>query len=276
MPARVKWGGEGRLRARRRRRRALTLGGIVVLVLGLFGGVVWLSHAAFLQITTVEVSGAQALSAADVKDFVQGELAGDYWLVFSKRNVLTYPAGAISAGLLSRYPTLKSVDVEDTNTHTLDITISERQPAALCCASQSASTTGCYLMDLGGVVYAPVVVYDSSMLVFYGSLASSSVPGVRQYLAAGQFASLLPTVQTLAQKTGESIGDTSIDESGTATVTFNDGFQLLFPVSQDGSEVVQHYMLALTADVFQAHPLSDFEYLDLRFGDKLYYKLKAK
>ena len=34
--------------------------------------------------------------------------------------------------------------------------------------------------------------------------------------------------------------------------------------------------LALEAEPFKGHALSDFEYLDLRFGDRLYYKLKSE
>jgi hypothetical protein len=48
----------------------------------------------------------------------------------------------------------------------------------------------------------------------------------------------------------------------------------LFALGDDAGAVYQHFTLALTADIFKAHKLSDFHYLDLRFGNKLYYKLR--
>jgi hypothetical protein len=57
-------------------------------------------------------------------------------------------------------------------------------------------------------------------------------------------------------------------------VSFINGFALLFSLDSAGADVYQRFVLALGADAFQGHTLGDFEYLDLRFGDKLYYKLR--
>ena len=66
-----------------------------------------------------------------------------------------------------------------------------------------------------------------------------------------------------------------VDSNGDVHIMFASGFTLLFPISADGGDVYQRFTLALQSDPFTSHKLSDFEYLDLRFGDKLYYKLKA-
>ena len=50
----------------------------------------------------------------------------------------------------------------------------------------------------------------------------------------------------------------------------------MFALGDDGGDVFDRFSLALQSDLFKKHALSDFDYLDLRFGDKLYYKLKTK
>ena len=55
---------------------------------------------------------------------------------------------------------------------------------------------------------------------------------------------------------------------------FASGFVLKFALSDAGGDVFERFSLALAAEPFLGRSLSDFLYLDLRFGDKLYYKLK--
>jgi hypothetical protein len=64
-----------------------------------------------------------------------------------------------------------------------------------------------------------------------------------------------------------------VDENYDVYAFASNGFELIYPLSE-ASNVYTKFQLAMQADVFSKHPLSDFEYLDLRFGDKLYYKLK--
>jgi len=49
-----------------------------------------------------------------------------------------------------------------------------------------------------------------------------------------------------------------------------------FAVADAAGDTFERFSLALGAGPFLEHPLSDFAYLDLRFGDKLYYKLKKQ
>ena len=66
----------------------------------------------------------------------------------------------------------------------------------------------------------------------------------------------------------------SVDAVGDVRVMFTNGFTLIFALSDDSGDLFERFSLALSSGPFVAHTLSDFAYLDLRFGDKLYYKLK--
>ena len=97
-----------------------------------------------------------------------------------------------------------------------------------------------------------------------------------QYLAPGAFNSLSALIDAIAQNQPQDvITSVEVDSSNDVHVGFASGFMLLFPLSADGGDVYNRFILALQSDVFAGRTIADFEYLDLRFGNKLYYKLKA-
>ena len=69
----------------------------------------------------------------------------------------------------------------------------------------------------------------------------------------------------------------AVDPSSDVYINFATGtstFEIIFALA-DTANAYQRFALAQESSVFQQYPLSDFAYLDLRFGDKLYYKLKG-
>ncbi len=265
--------GESRARARRRKRRLVALGLIVAAVLALFGGVVWLVDAPFWQITSVDVVGASDADAAMIQQVGADTLAHPYLHLFSKRNILLYPKQAITAALLVQIPTLSRVEVHATSLHTLAVAVVEQQPVALWCGDASTVfAASCHYLDVHGVAYVPAPTSTPSAFVtYYGALATSS----NQFLTPEQFSTLTALVAALGKQ-----GDTSgvvgvaVDTNDDVRLTYADGFSLLFARSADGSDVLKRYALALTASPFVGQPIANVSYLDLRFGDKLYYKLK--
>jgi hypothetical protein len=232
----------------------------------------------------VNVSGAEDLSSV-IQQFAQQKLAGHYFFLFPKNNVALYPKQDIERGLLAQYPTLASVSVYNVNLHAIGVTATERQPVAQWCSysdaavqSESTSTapTACWYIDENGVVYAPVVGANASTFItFTSSNSSPTLPW--QFLTPVQFQSLSALVTSILQNkiTDNPLIVASVDQYDDVRLQFASGFTLLFSLDDDSGDIYSRLSLALTSDPFTSNPLSDFEYLDLRFGDKLYYKLKS-
>lgn len=265
---------ESRAHARRRRRLLLLALVVFIFVVLCAAGVTWLSNAAFLRISTVEVLGTQTLSTSTIAAFVEGELAGSYLYFFPKNNIFLYPKEIVSRELLSAMPTIAEVNLRAKNFHTLAVAIIEHQPKALWCGEVVASSSPCFLLDENGLAYAAAADFSGDAYQrYYGALAPGTSP--RHYLTSTQFHSLSALVDTIAQnQKPNSVRGVLVDQNSDVRLTFASGFVLLFPLGDDGGDIYQRFTLALQSDAFKAHPLSDFQYLDLRFGDKLYYKLK--
>jgi cell division septal protein FtsQ len=269
---------QSKIKARRKKRRiriaSLAGGALVVLLLLL----VWLSHAPFMLINAVEVTGNTTLSDSSIADAVLADVSGDYLFVFPKNNIFLYPKFKTEADLLQQMPTIAKVNVEAKNFNTLQVMVTERARKALWCGQTLDTSSSCFWLDQDGVAFS--AVFDLSLdgngtttyQKYYGGLTGGEP---QQYLTPDQFYSLSALIDALAQnQQSNSITGIAVDTQNDATVYFENGFKLLFSLSANGGDVYQRFVLALSSDAFANHQLSDFQYLDLRFGDKLYYKLK--
>ena len=263
-----------RLKARRRARRMFAVLGALVVLLALMGGVVGLSYLSALRVQHITIVGLSSVNESLVEASVQDALDGGYWHLIPKNNIFVYPKGAIERGLLAQFPIFSSVVAHAQGLTALTVTVTERQPAALWCGSFATSTAPCLTLDESGTAYTIAPDFSASVYRRYtGPLATTTLP--RQFLTPEKFRALSALADAIASKAASSTLDTiSIDASGEVHMQFASGFTLMFILSGDGADVAQRFALALTADPFNKHPLSDFEYLDLRFGDKLYYKLR--
>lgn len=263
---------ESKVRARRRRRRAV--GGIfaALAVVAMLGGFVWLSHAPFLRVERVVAAGLASVSATDVEAVVRKHLEGTYAFLFAKNNILIYPQDTIAATLRSEYPQFKVVEVRAQDFSTINVVVVEREPKSLWCPEgESARTGGCYFMDEDGVVYARAGASDALYIEYRGTTTEGALP--RQYLGVEAFRALSAFVGAVAQKeTTEPPRTVAVDAVSDVRIGFPSGFVLLFSAKAQGGDVFERYALARDAAPFAGRALGEFEYLDLRFGDKLYYK----
>ena len=258
---------QSRLRARRKRRRArlalVSLGALALLL----AIVVGLTHLPFLQVREVAVSGTTTLASSTIAAYIEEAIAGYYLLVVPKRNIFIYPKRAIADGLLKRFPELRAADVHAGSFRSIEAQVIEREPKALWCQGSQ-----CFRMDQGGVVYA-YASGEEGFVSYRGATVGESLP--RQYLSQEEFESLFALVDAVSQKLPETpVEVVAVDAQMDAEAVLRGGFVLKFALGDAGGDVFERFTLALTSAPFAEHSLNEFEYLDLRFGDKLYYKLK--
>lgn len=262
-----------KLKARKRKRRLWTALFFLIALCVLFAGAAALSHAPFLRIEKVEISGAASARPEAVEEEARKYLRGAYGSLFAKNNILLYPKERMREGLLKEFPVFASASVSARDLHALEITIVERAPQALWCEGSEALSS-CLLLDEGGAAYALAADFTGSVYVrYFGPLQAGPLP--RQFMEPEQFRALSALVDELGKKLPMLLVDkVALEDGGAARVFFADGFELIIALADNGADVLERFSLALEAEPFASHDVTEFEYLDLRFGDKLYYKLK--
>lgn len=260
------------LRARRRKRRVRIVVVFSILAVLLLLGLVGLSWLPMMRITSIEVKGTVIIPVSAVHASAEKILSGTYFFVLPRNNVLLYPKQEIAQGIRTQFSALQSVSVRMRDFHTMAIQVVERGPKALWCGDAVVSSSACFMLDPDGLAYASAVDFAGTAYVrYFGILSGEQLP--KQYLSANDFRALSALVDELAKKSG-AVLRVAVDEHKDVRVSFANGFDLLFVLSDSGSDILDRYTLALTAAPFSGRTLSDFLYLDLRFGDKLYYKLR--
>ena len=237
-------------------------------LLALFG--VLLTHQVF-RIQSVEVYGTQYLDREQFETTVMDYLHSKYFFVLKRSNRFLFSPDVISLKLLDQFA-LSSVDVGLTETG-IHIQLQERT------SNLFWKTLGkLYVVDLEGVVVREVVSDDDSIL---GQANVTEFP----IFVDTNNASVAIGISTLTQQEVENafefiegmrmipltLSYIEIDRVAGKwiQVVTKDEYRILIDLTGDIQEQYDNLATVLTNEI---RDTSTLEYIDLRFGDKIYYK----
>ncbi len=258
-----------RLRARRRKIRLVVFGICLLTATGLVGGAGFASHMEQLAIKDISVSGAQELPADALVAAVNTSLDHNLFKIFSGRNIFLYQGNTIAESLAAAFPRIKNVGLSRPAllAQAVVVSVEERAPFAKWC-SQST----CFLLDNEGFIFAelknetPAVPY-----IFHGGLISGE-PEVGQFFLQGRFRDVVHFLGVL-KEAGYPAREFRVENEKDFSVTVEQGFALRVPFDAGLDGVVRNLVLALEADSVRGRE-SEIEYIDLRFGNRIYYKFR--
>ncbi len=274
--------GSKRLAARRRLRRRRALIALGILVLMASTGAIYELRQGSTRISHVEIYGADQSYAAIATAAMQGTYLG----IIPRDSTFFYPASSIRSGIIAAHPDVAAVALFRNGRTGLSIRVDERAPIARWCgASPSGLATStppvpgdCYLFDASGFVYgtssasspdSPQAAQPINAFVVYEPPASagdpigSTLPNAAAFPAAFDFARELttfgsPVTQVVIR--GDEVDD-----------YLASGTRITYVL---GSEQSAYAALSSAQSDFNLANGS-VDYIDLRFGGKVYLKKKA-
>lgn len=265
-----------KLRERKRKKRIFIIFILVLLGFSIIGGTVYALHLDALRIRDVAIDGAETISPAALQASAREVLAGTRWHIIPNNSVLVYSNKKLSTHILETFPKVKTARVSLDNFHGVRITISERSPVALWCGAEwetaGSESRSCFFLDDGGYVYGEAAQFSGPAYVrWYGNLNKNSPPA--QFLSADSFSTLRALIEALKNDTNTPLR-VVVDPNGDVNVFFKENFELRFTLAQKPEDILARLRTAEVSEVLAGKKLSDLEYLDLRFGNRLYYKFK--
>ncbi len=234
---------------------------VIAVVAGSF-----LSKAGFVQITSIEIAGAKTVSVEDIHAVAEGDIAGSWWYVFSKNNLVLYPKRTIETDLLAKYPTLSAVSFSMESLHTLRIYVTERDPYALACNDISESSE-CFYVDPEGIVFAVAPQFSNGVYIRY-AVASSSVAIGQTVTNPARFA-FLKYVTEYISKMNLHVSKVSILPDNDYIVELQTPLTLIYMNDIAPKEKTMTYFGAF----WSSQSDKNFKYIDLRFDKNIIYKL---
>lgn len=256
-----------RLKARRRVKRAISalLG---VLALGiLVGGMSFVSRVDRLTISELSVNGAETLATSTIAAEIDKGLEGNVWQLFSRRNIFIYPEHEIVANLMETFSEIKTVSIsrESLLAQAVTVTIEERSPFALWCNET------CFVVDSSGFIYAPAEE-TAGLLTFEKGLAPGDPIG--QTFLRGRLSSVVGILDLL-KEAGYAPRGVKVENEHDYIVRIEDGPDLYMSFDTSADDIMRNVQTAFEAEELQ-EKIHALEYVDLRFGNRVYYKFRDR
>jgi hypothetical protein len=288
-------------RRKRRNWLLLRLGIILFFILAIFFGLVFLSRMQKFRITTVELSG-EVLVVPDEVVFESGNFLSGYYIgLFPRNNFLIFPQSALQKFLKEKFKRIDTIQTKLSGFKKLEIIITERKQQALWCTSPAGSVSPgsspsdissagsappdsassgslsekCYFLDDNGLIFSEAPNFSGdAYFKYYGGVNGDSPIGQTYLSTSTVFQEVSSFVQSVRQTVVTPVS-VLVGNDGQFTMFLSSGGKIYFNQPDSLSKTADDLKVLLqTLSVSSSTSISNINYIDLRFGNKLFYKLK--
>lgn len=259
------------LRKRRQRKKLLWAVALCFSAAVVLYGVRTLTFLPRLSITEITVAGTEYISPQHIQQYVESTLFSSTFSLLSKKNMFLYPRRELETYIQEQFPRIQSVRIsrESLLAQAITVTVQERQPYGRLCVDSS-----CYLLDEKGYIFAEEGIASvSPQYTFHGILANASAP-IGQTFLSDTFSEIVTLLSAL-EKGGFSPQGITMEEGRDFTVQVARGYSIRASFENEPQAIVRNLELILSSDALRGKE-GELEYIDLRFGNRVYYKFKGE
>lgn len=240
-----------------------------VMILAFFGMLIisvwYVTRLDFFTINKVTVIGGETIPHGEIEDIVKGRLDGAYLKIVPRRFAFTYPEVDITDSV-KKVERIKNLSVVRSGATEVVVTFDEYVPHALWCKENQ--TDGCFFLDEGGYSFAAAPSLSGGS--FLRMVTIGKDPALHtQAFDAQQYKSAEELVVALAEAKWP-VSRAEIDAAGDGFLTVVGGGQFKITLKQSAKETVDNLLTVLGSEKFAHIKPGNFEYIDLRFGSKVF------
>jgi len=249
---------------------------LLAIIAFVFSGLLYLP---FFKISAVVIEGAVAVPENELRAAVEEGLNRRYFGLIPAGTVFSYPAREIESGLLKLFPRLETANLFVRGFSSLSLKVVERQPAALWCdgawESDGLGSGECYFLDADGFAFETAPVFSGNPYLRYVTGTTTAAPSVgSRFLPPAAFRELQFFAESVRRLDLEPL-TVFLSGGGDAEMTVSGAAKIIFSLSEGLNETLGNLTVLLNSggvlDKMGKPPLR-FDYIDLRFGNKIFYK----
>ncbi len=231
-------------------------------------GIYQLTRLPSLTLTSVTASGGETIDASEVEMRAETVLEGTYSALIPKRFFLFYPQAAMLAEV-EKVERIRDVVIDRRGKNELHISYNEHRPFALWCIEAEIQSDGsCLFINDEGYAFAPAPQLKGGSFVRYRSAAAAPELG-QVVLSLDEFWNTITFVELLAEDELY-VAAVEVDAVGDVYYRLTTGGELRVTLKDPAKQVADNLHTILAAKEFTHLRESDFHYIDLRFGNKVY------
>lgn len=216
-------------------------------------------------ISKVSVSGGETIPHSQVENVVRGKLEGSYMKIVPRAFAFTYPHEEIERAV-REVGRIKNVTIVRSGGSELVVEFDEYVPHALWCKDNQSE--GCFFLDDAGYSFSPAPTLVGGSFLRFISIGKDPSDHVQAFPEAEY-----RTIHELTRLFAEAkwfVSKAEVDAAGDAFLTIVDGGEFKVSLKQPANETVSNLLTVLGSENFAHIKPGNFEYVDLRFGSKVF------
>ena len=218
-----------------------------------------------LQWDSVRIAGVNNIEEEDIYNLLVPFLDGRIWGVIDRKNRFVFPNTRATDLLRETFPRIKEVTIKRAG-KILSVDIVEREPVAAACLA-GKTPQKCMLVDVVGFQYASADVIGG-LFVYY------TEPRIREFVRPTEEFEYLSTMQGRLEKLGLYATSLTLLSDEMALMLRN-GTRIRFGLEEHERQFENLATILKSPEYVEetGGDITRVEYFDLRFGDRVYYKL---
>jgi hypothetical protein len=246
--------------------RQVLVGVLIATFFGLLFSTVWFTtRIGALTLSEITTRGGETIQHSEVERIVRSKIDGTYLRLVPRAFAFTYPHDEIVSEL-SNIHRIKDVQVTRSGGNGVVVEFDEYVPHALWCKSND--DMGCFFLDDKGYSFAPAPPLAGGAFLRFVAIGKDT----KEHEQAFKEEEYIRTHE-LVSKFAEAkwfVSKVEIDAAGDAFMTIVDGGQFKVSLRQSAEETVANLLTVLGSEKFAHIKPGNFEYIDLRFGEKVF------
>lgn len=233
---------------------------------------------------TITISGNESIQSEILSQKIYDTVAGNYLYIIPKKNIFLISKSKLEKELKKDFPKLDTVTIKKHPFSRISLVVSERVPEMLYCRTLSEGT--CFFINKQGILFEEAPHF-SSPLYFILSDQTKNTPVVLGESVFGE--ETLDKVKNLKRELDIlGISATSYihqtDKEDVLTIAhlssekdYTNTPRIIFKSTQSVSNILSNLTSALNSEKLKEsrkNNFKDLDYIDLRFDEKVFYKLK--
>ncbi|MFN3692936.1 MAG: cell division protein FtsQ/DivIB [Candidatus Paceibacteria bacterium] len=252
--------------------RQVIIGLSILVIIALLVTAVWYgTRVSFLTITTVTVEGGETINHETVKKTVEGLLEGNYVGLVPRRFAWTYPDEEILEQVRT-IPRVKDPVLERVSGTAINISFSEYIPHALWC--QGRDSEECYFIDDTGYAFTRAPQLEGGTFPRFHTIGTDAKE--RTVMIPTDDLRAIETLrEALSGELGLPIAFVETDMVRDVFLGVAGGGEIKATLRMSSEETISNLKSILASKEFSDIKPGSFQYIDLRFGNKVFINEEA-
>jgi len=223
----------------------------------------------YFRIKKISIEGNSSLDQEKIIAEISNYLKDKQFKIFPRDNILILPKEKINRDLLTKFPRIKTVSLNRGFPNALSVVIKERNNEAIFCPEGEG---GCFFIDEDGVVFEPASYFSAGVyLSFLDERGEKEAVEINENIISEEQFKKIIDFKNLLAKEDIKILQVILKKERIYQLQTDEGWFILLNEKNDAQLTYQN--LKTTLDQIK-EKRKNLDYIDLRFGNKVFYKFK--